>query len=46
MGMCGTVMLENIDNELRVQKIEQYFKGHRELDQAFNWGMRWVEGSK
>jgi tellurite resistance protein TerA len=46
MGMCGTVILENIDNEFRVQKIEQYFKGHRELDQTFNWGMRWIEGSK
>jgi len=46
LGMCGAILLENINNELRVQKIEQYFPSHRELDEAFGWGMRWVVGSK
>ncbi len=46
LGMCGAILLENINNELRLQKIEQYYPSHRELDEAFGWGMKWVVGSK
>lgn len=45
-GMCGAILIENVNNEFRIQKIEQYFPGHRELDKAFGWGLRWVQGSK
>lgn len=46
LGMCGAILIENINGEFRIQKIEQYYPSHRELDQAFGWGLRWVAGSK
>ena len=46
LGMCAAISIENINNELRIQKIEQYFSGHSELDNNFGWGLRWKQGSK
>ncbi|MED4731879.1 TerD family protein [Aneurinibacillus migulanus] len=46
-GMCAIALIENINNEtFSIKKVVQYFKGHREMDQAFNWGLRWQAGSK
>lgn len=46
-GMCAIALLENISNEtLSVKKTVQYFNGHKEMDGAFKWGMRWSAGSK
>lgn len=45
--MCGLVLLENQNDEtFSVEKIVQFYPGHRELDAAFNWGLRWVAGRK
>ena len=45
--MCGLVLLENQnDQTFSVEKIVQFYRGHRELDQAFNWGMQWKAGRK
>lgn len=46
LGMCGAVLLENINNEFRVEKVEEYFHGHKELDKKFGFGFRWVAGHK
>ncbi|MDE7200672.1 MAG: TerD domain-containing protein [Lachnospiraceae bacterium] len=47
LGMCGIALLENRDGKsLSMEKVVQFVKGHRELDQAFGWGLRWVAGSK
>lgn len=45
-SMCGIAMLENVNGELTVRREVRYVAGHRELDQAFGWGLRWTAGSK
>ena len=45
-NMCAIAMLENDHGELKLTKLSEYFKGHRELDQYYKWGMRWKVGSK
>lgn len=46
-GMCAIAMLRNVNNEtFSIERLVQYFSGHREMDQAYNWGLRWVAGSK
>lgn len=45
--MCAIALLENIRNEtFSVEKIVRFFDGHSQMDQAFNWGLRWVPGKK
>ena len=47
LPMCAIALLENKDgHSLSMEKLVRFFKGHRELDVAFGWGLRWVEGSK
>ena len=45
--MCGLVLLENLNDEtFSVEKIVQFYQGHRALDQAFHWGLSWTAGRK
>ncbi len=45
--MCAIAMLENVNNEtFSVEKLVRFFNGHRDMDQAYHWGMRWVAGRK
>ena len=45
--MCGLALFENINDEtFSVEKIVQFYAGHRDLDQAFGWGLRWTAGRK
>lgn len=45
--MCAIAMIQNVGNEtFSIEKLVQYFKGHSDMDRAFNWGMRWKAGSK
>jgi tellurite resistance protein TerA len=45
--MCAIAMIENVDNEtFSIERHIRYFSGHRELDGAFGWKMRWAAGSK
>ncbi|MDD5277271.1 MAG: TerD family protein [Methylovulum sp.] len=44
--MCAIAMLENINNQLRITKLVDYFAGHQQLDQAYGWGLNYVKGSK
>lgn len=46
LGMCGIVELINQSGDIQVQRHVSYVAGHRELDQAFGFGLRWVVGSK
>ncbi|CAM4407064.1 TerD domain-containing protein [Paenibacillus alkaliterrae] len=47
MGMCAIAMIENVnDQTFSIQRLVQYFSGHRQLDEAYGWGLRWVQGSK
>lgn len=46
-GMCAIAMIENVnDQTFSIQRLVQYFSGHRELDEAYRWGLKWVQGSK
>lgn len=45
-GMCAVAMLENTGGELSVRREVRYVAGHRQLDEAFGWGMRWQGGRK
>lgn len=46
-AMCGLALLENINDEtFSVEKIVQFYPSHRELDEAFGWGLRWQAGRK
>ena len=45
-NMCAIARLVNEDGAIRVERINRYFSGHQELDQAFGWGFNWKAGSK
>ncbi|TXK84799.1 TerD family protein [Paenibacillus sp. N3.4] len=45
--MCAIALIRNNNNEtFSIERLVQYFSGHQELDKGFNWGMKWVAGSK
>lgn len=44
--MCGLIKMENTGHGLVVTKLENYFAGHKELDQAFGFGFNWTAGHK
>ncbi|AGL00498.1 uncharacterized protein involved in stress response [Desulfoscipio gibsoniae DSM 7213] len=45
--MCAIALIENVNNEtLSVERQVRYFSGHREMDSAYNWGLRWKADSK
>ncbi len=47
LGMCGLVLLENVNDEtFSVEKIVQFYQGRRDLDEAFHWGLNWRAGRK
>jgi len=45
-GMCAVALLENVSGEIKVSREVRFFPGHRDMDQAYGWGMRWTTGSK
>ncbi|MCZ8781115.1 TerD family protein [Escherichia albertii] len=44
--LCAIARLVNENGSIRVERINQYFKGQEEMDRAFGWGFRWTRGSK
>ncbi|SCW44543.1 tellurite resistance protein TerA [Paenibacillus tianmuensis] len=45
--MCAIAMLRNVNEQtVSIERLVEYFSGHQELDRAYNWGLRWVAGSK
>ena len=44
--MCAIARLVNEAGAIRVERINRYFGGHQDMDQAFGWGFRWKSGSK
>lgn len=44
--MCAIAMLENINGQLRITKLVDYFSGHQQMDHAYGWGLNYVAGSK
>ena len=45
-GMCAIALLENVGGDLKVSKQVEYFRNHKEMDEAFGFGLRWKAGSK
>ncbi|CCW31864.1 tellurium resistance protein terA [Xenorhabdus nematophila F1] len=45
-GMCAVARLVNDNGAIKVERINQYFRGHKEMDRAFGWGFSWTSGSK
>lgn len=45
-GMCAIALLENVNGAVKVSRRVDFHQGHRKLDQAYGWGMRWSAGSK
>ena len=45
-GMCAIARLVNVNGQLKVERINQFFKGHQFMDEAFGWGFSWSQGSK
>lgn len=46
-SMCAIAMIKNVnDQTFSIERLVEYFPGHQELDQAYNWNLRWVAGSK
>ncbi|WP_046212764.1 TerD family protein [Paenibacillus wulumuqiensis] len=45
--MCAIALIQNVGNEtFSIERVVQYFPGHRQMDEAFRWGMRWTAGRK
>ncbi len=45
--MCAIVLFENVDDAtFNAEKIVRFFDGHRPMDEAFHWGLKWVPGRK
>lgn len=44
--MCAIALLENDAGAVRITKLVDYYRGHREVDEAHQWGLKWVRGSK
>ncbi|MCS3430819.1 TerD family protein [Klebsiella sp. BIGb0407] len=44
--LCAIARLVNENGTIKVERINQYFKGQDEMDRAFGWGFRWSAGSK
>jgi len=44
--MVGIAILLNENNNLRIEKLEKYYRSHKELDNDFGFGFRWVVGTK
>jgi len=45
-GFCAIALLEFEGTEIKVTKLITFHKGHRECDESYRWGLRWVAGSK
>ena len=46
-GMCAIAMIENVNNEtFRVERLVEYFNGHKQVDDAYGWGMEWRAATK
>lgn len=43
---CAAALITHQQGELVISKEERYFKSHLEADRHYQFGFRWVEGSK
>ena len=47
MKLCALALFVNQNDEtFSVEKLVRFFPGHSMMDQAYNWGLKWVQGKK
>ncbi|UDG80834.1 hypothetical protein GFV14_00314 [Candidatus Hartigia pinicola] len=46
LSMCAIGRLVNNHNTIKIERINQFFQGHKDMDNAFGWGFQWSAGSK
>ena len=46
LTFCIGILIENINGIVKIQKIDEYVKGHKDCDSMFGFNFRWVAGSK
>ncbi|ASJ70730.1 TerD family protein [Granulosicoccus antarcticus] len=44
--MCAVALLENNNNQIRVNREVSFFGGHEQMDKGYGWGMKWRAGRK
>ena len=45
--MCAIAMIENDNNQpFKVERLVEYFPGHRDMDRAYSFGLKWQAGRK
>lgn len=45
-GFCVGALLENDNGSVKITRVDRYFRGHKEADEAFHFGLRWQSGHK
>jgi tellurite resistance protein TerA len=45
-NMCAIALIENVNGEMKVTKLNEYFQGHEKMDRAYSWNMNWKSGHK
>ncbi|MGL5334634.1 MAG: TerD family protein [Enterovibrio sp.] len=45
-GMCAIARLINDGGAIKVERINRYFTGHKQMSETFDWGFRWKAGHK
>ncbi len=43
---CAIALLENVGGTLSVEKVIQFYRDSKEMDEAFDWGLKWTVGKK
>lgn len=46
LGMCAIARLINQNGSIQVERVNQYFDGHKSMDQQFGWNFNWTRGRK
>lgn len=44
--LCAIVQLKNDKGAIKIQRLNKYFRGQRELAHAYRWNFRWQAGRK
>lgn len=46
LGMCAIARLINQNGSIQVERVNQYFDGHKSMDRQFGWNFSWTRGRK
>lgn len=46
LTFCAGTLIENVNGVIKIQKIDEYMKNHKDCDSMFGFNFRWVAGSK